>query len=189
MFIGRSGWKKGVTASSSSQPNRINNISKSSGWQALSDALKATWTGIPLHGDSVISIRSPLARRDPRQIYPCMAMALISILSSLAGRDASCSPCQSSPADFNPLAPYGARRCFSLQGTVMLYFNPLAHCGARLTLCLSSGSAIIFQSTRPLRGETAKSHKILLAKTIPFAQLISLQIRKLGLLRRKMSCA
>lgn len=46
----------------------------------------------------------------------------------------------------------------------------------------------VFQSTRPSRGETAKSHKILLTKTIPIAQHTSLQIQNRAYKKKNEVC-
>lgn len=45
-----------------------------------------------------------------------------------------------------------------------------------------------FQSTRPSRGETAKSHKVLLTKTIPIAQHTSLQIQNRAYKKKNEVC-
>ena len=47
---------------------------------------------------------------------------------------------------------------------------------------------LLFQSTRPSRGETAKSHKILLTKTIPIAQHTSLQIQNRAYKKKNEVC-
>ena len=55
---------------------------------------------------------------------------------------------------FNPLAPRGARHN---RGSIIHYqfnFNPLAPRGARLDVVSRVVSAMLFQSTRPSRGET-----------------------------------
>ena len=87
--------------------------------------------------------------------------------------------------DFNPRAPCGARLSLTLLRSVALYFNPRAPCGARLHKCplysrsiyisihapragrdnkitLNSIHQIRFQSTRPVRGATAKVYRITL---------------------------
>ena len=61
-------------------------------------------------------------------------------------------------ADFNPRAPCGARpepRCPWLGSA---YFNPRAPCGARPRTCMGHTGGSLFQSTRPVRGATAKQH-------------------------------
>ena len=85
--------------------------------------------------------------------------------------------------NFNPRAPYGARlsaaypvpwnkyisihaphtgRDDSLDDDmeVVLYFNPRAPYGARLLLPILSILIMPFQSTRPIRGATAKMHNL-----------------------------
>ena len=80
-------------------------------------------------------------------------------------------------SNFNPLAPCGARRhivsCLVIRRDISIHspragrdhrpavgglaadhFNPLAPCGARLESPCASRSALLFQSTRPVRGET-----------------------------------
>ena len=59
--------------------------------------------------------------------------------------------------DFNPLSPCGERRGAQRhRQTVLQNFNPLSPCGERrLTLLTGSCSGSLFQSTLPMRGETA----------------------------------
>ena len=56
--------------------------------------------------------------------------------------------------DFNPRAPYGARRLWTLCGAWRSYFNPRAPYGARPYTRVSNISGSGFQSTRPIRGAT-----------------------------------
>mgnify|MGYP007076793800 CR=1 FL=1 len=91
--------------------------------------------------------------------------------------------------NFNPLAPRGARRCPTSSAPVadvISIHSPLAGrdtCPRRSWKTLSE-----FQSTRPSRGETAKSHKILLTKTIPIAQHTSLQIQNRAYKKKNEVC-
>ena len=89
-------------------------------------------------GDQRISIHAPLAGRDRRrgQGFPCLH---ISIHAPLAGRDQASTTGRSKSGNFNPRAP----------------------CGARPYCFLRSSTLIPFQSTRPLRGATAKVYKLL----------------------------
>ena len=58
---------------------------------------------------------------------------------------------------FNPLAPCGARQGRKQDGRGVPAFNPLAPCGARPPHGDMTRHAWIFQSTRPLRGETSQT--------------------------------
>ena len=78
----------------------------------------------------------------------------ISIHSPLAGRDALDGPALRLQRDFNPLAPRGARRRCGRGRRRYGHFNPLAPRGARHNRCLTGDEVLIFQSTRPSRGET-----------------------------------
>ena len=61
----------------------------------------------------------------------------------------------SSINNFNPRAPYGARRGLGdLAPLVFFDFNPRAPYGARPAGCSCCGSTIRFQPTRPIRGAT-----------------------------------
>ena len=140
----------------------------------------------------------------------------ISIHAPHAGRDTRCpgwwprgfyfnprAPCGARRPDrlgipglhryFNPRAPCGARRGFSAQlRNVRQYFNPRAPCGARLLRLRQLADCLQeFQSTRPMRGATAKVNKLLctflqkrhgfqifLRKTLPFKAFCRLQIGK-----------
>ena len=86
---------------------------------------------------SLFSIHSPLAGRDKMRINELRKEPLFSIHSPLAGRDWWAILRLSCTSVFNPLAPCGARRRCALIG--MFREN--------------------FQSTRPLRGETRKTHR------------------------------
>ena len=61
--------------------------------------------------------------------------------------------------NFNPLSPCGERLCQNDDAiSATVYFNPLSPCGERRTCRLSAFILSIFQSTLPMRGETAKAH-------------------------------
>ena len=56
--------------------------------------------------------------------------------------------------NFNPRAPYGARPTIRTTALVRFNFNPRAPYGARLFNERKVFKAIVFQSTRPIRGAT-----------------------------------
>ena len=101
----------------------------------------------------------------------------ISILSPRAGRDRQSCKVPDPSTDFNPLAPCGARQTAKVYVVALqtisilspragrdvscgsqrkqdLYFNPLAPCGARHAVEIENNYGDLFQSTRPVRGET-----------------------------------
>ena len=80
----------------------------------------------------------------------------ISIHSPRAGRDPRRSGKVRVKFDFNPLAPCGARPETAPALPSTLYFNPLAPCGARPPRVWSISPTTVFQSTRPVRGETLR---------------------------------
>ena len=91
-------------------------------------------------------------------------MKLISIHSPRAGRDTIDELTGRGDDDFNPLAPCGARRVVATTAPPLLtYFNPLAPCGARLRHYYDCLRDMLFQSTRPVRGETLRLRGYLLA--------------------------
>ena len=70
-------------------------------------------------------------------------------------------PARCKCSDFNPRAPYGARLISIETLPSTAYFNPRAPYGARLWLYLSFHPPLSrFQSTRPIRGATAKMHNL-----------------------------
>ena len=88
---------------------------------------------------------------------------IISIHAPRAGRDTKTFPNRPRIFYFNPRAPCGARRTGKIVVPNPRYFNPRAPCGARLSYFLAqAGLSKIFQSTRPVRGATAKVYKITL---------------------------
>ena len=125
-----------------------------------------------------ISIHSPRVGRDRGVFAGSVVFDKISIHSPRVGRDRLPSAVFSKVCYFNPLAPCGARRRQSAGRTHRGDFNPLAPCGARPTsimICsmeleisihsprvgrdpswaMSKRSQRVFQSTRPVWGETA----------------------------------
>ena len=70
----------------------------------------------------------------------------------------------SSIRHFNPRTPCGVRRLPAMTVTASsLYFNPRTPCGVRLHIAFLVLVPVTFQSTHPLRGATAKMHKIFCA--------------------------
>ena len=93
---------------------------------------------------------------------------LISIHAPLAGRDRSCWTPAAQSWHFNPRAPCGARPPAPGMSCTQHNFNPRAPCGARLKGQKKVIGRYLFQSTRPLRGATAKVYSFscsLLLKT------------------------
>ena len=104
---------------------------------------------------------------------------IISIHSPRAGRDGEKRGAKIERRNFNPLAPCGARPSSAGTAARIFHFNPLAPCGARphagkifsggrdfnpLAPCGARPEAdwfaprkTVFQSTRPVRGETWRS--------------------------------
>ena len=109
----------------------------------------------PAHVIHPISILSPLAGRDwiPRAK---VELDNISILSPLAGRDSSNSSMVQPYSSISILSPLAGRdQTWCRHQHVLSDFNPLAPCGARHVHPLQLSYLLIFQSSRPLRGETA----------------------------------
>ena len=116
----------------------------------------------------------------------------ISIHAPHAGRDTASRRAKAPPSwYFNPRAPCGARLVLIAWTGAMVYFNPRAPCGARQRLQEHIDEVEKFQSTRPMRGATAKVYKITLhtfatkgnswtisRKTLPFKAFCRLQIGK-----------
>ena len=119
-------------------------------------------------------------------------VVLISIHAPHAGRDAHQDRRLSLCHHFNPRAPCGARRHHRRgERGGGINFNPRAPCGARPRFASPRTAASRFQSTRPMRGATAKVNKLLctflqkrhgfqifLRKTLPFKAFCRLQIGK-----------
>ena len=78
----------------------------------------------------------------------------ISIHAPLAGRDLTVRVGRITAVNFNPRAPCGARLRRGRDISREEDFNPRAPCGARPISSSASGSGMLFQSTRPLRGAT-----------------------------------
>ena len=125
-----------------------------------------------------ISIRSPHAGRDSPGNDGDGNHRSFQSTRPMRGETRSCLSVRVIHADFNPFAPCGARpRCRMAIYSLKRHFNPLAPCGARrsqyppppyrryfnpLALCGARPSTLYtqtvfskFQSTRPMRGETA----------------------------------
>ena len=95
-------------------------------------------------------------------VYKHDADTGISIHAPLAGRDLDSVGASRPAYHFNPRAPCGARRSsvIGLNSNRLISIHaPLA--GRDPYLARSSTGRLLFQSTRPLRGATAKVHKLL----------------------------
>ena len=106
-------------------------------------------------GRILISIHSPRAGRDVRVKTHAIDRLRISIHSPRAGRDWRKSSLPCSLTDFNPLAPCGARRGAPLPAIkqyIISIHSPRAGRDALFEAMLSKSN--VFQSTRPVRGET-----------------------------------
>ena len=89
---------------------------------------------------------------------------IISIHAPLTGCDRPRRPrCRWPSGHFNPRTPYGVRRRRDYHATAKQYFNPRTPYGVRPFSWLMACRIILFQSTHPLRGATAKMHKIFCA--------------------------
>ncbi len=130
---------------------------------------------------SHISIHAPLTGRDCVELVPLarseafqstrplrgatgpsggpVRRRRISIHAPLTGRDTTGRVGGTGMNYFNPRAPYGARQCNGVRGEAEKDFNPRAPYGARQSLLPRQVKKPRFQSTRPLRGATAKMHK------------------------------
>ena len=103
------------------------------------------------------SIHSPLAGRDGLRWPRWLASIGFSIHSPLAGRDKYRAIIKGEKEFFNPLAPCGARPAGTVVepfSTTFSIHSPLA--GRDFTVNGSTLWPLVFQSTRPLRGETRK---------------------------------
>ena len=132
--------------------------------------------------NSKISIHAPLAGCDPSRHFfskgplhfnprtPCgvrqrldelhVEFESISIHAPLAGCDHRHPGQDDGAADhFNPRTPCGVRRRVSVSCSIRPDFNPRTPCGVRPWPAPIKRSCILFQSTHPLRGATAKAHK------------------------------
>ena len=134
------------------------------GFQSTRPLRGATYTPLlfpPISGN--FNPRAPCGARQggPYRHQPGVA---ISIHAPLAGRDSFRPSWPQWPGHFNPRAPCGARlppgNPWSRRPA---HFNPRAPCGARPTLRKSTKRYLLFQSTRPLRGATARVGQLLLA--------------------------
>ena len=106
------------------------------------------------HG--VISILVPRTGHDIQKFHAYYITETISILVPRTGHDARCWAFPAPAINFNPRAPYGARRSSSvnLQKNIY-YFNPRAPYGARQSSPVTLGVNTQFQSSCPVRGTTS----------------------------------
>ena len=106
----------------------------------------------------------PLRGATPQALLPGFDTT-ISIHAPLAGCDFGKESMEHEFENFNPRTPCGVRLRKAFVCTSLgLYFNPRTPCGVRLrnSPCLPACKQK-FQSTHPLRGATAKMHKIFCA--------------------------
>ena len=159
-------------------------------------SIHAPHAGRDLSGSEIdvgadISIHAPHAGRDDAAGLGTVQEDDISIHAPHAGRDLirRGSGVVKDISIHAPHAGRDARRAAA--GLAGAYFNPRAPCGARPRRVSSVSSDWIFQSTRPMRGATAKVNKLLctflqkrhgfqifLRKTLPFKAFCRLQIGK-----------
>ena len=136
------------------------------------------------HSSWLISIHAPHAGRDGHAGLFLRRQKHFNPRAPCGARP-NASPFRFFATYFNPRAPCGARLsmvnasflCYGISihaphagrdGRIRvrclsdLHFNPRAPCGARRCVLLSKFRSFIFQSTRPMRGATAKVYKITL---------------------------
>ena len=132
-----------------------------------------------------ISIHAPHAGRDCFQLLMVTTVCDFNPRAPCGARRIPRFPHRSHNYNFNPRAPCGARRFKKMYDRVASgisihaphagrdshnqpyirlnrYFNPRAPCGARPPTCQCGFQSQGFQSTRPMRGATAKVYKITL---------------------------
>ena len=81
----------------------------------------------------------------------------ISIHAPRGGSDVPCGKGQDHPSDFNPRSPWGERHDRPVEGLAGAgYFNPRSPWGERHLLEMAEGSLVLFQSTLPVGGATAR---------------------------------
>ena len=112
----------------------------------------------------LISIHAPRAGRDDLPILPLQDRAKISIHAPRAGRDRRLLRLMLRVAiDFNPRAPCGARQSFYFAPFVVSHISIHApRAGRDYGIRSPWKELLLFQSTRPVRGATAKVYKITL---------------------------
>ena len=111
-----------------------------------------TWR--QLH-DLHISIHAPHTGRDARHGLTAEITITFQSTRPIRGATPAAHASATNRADFNPRAPYGARRLHPCIGAGDgNYFNPRAPYGARRTAEGGKLYKITFQSTRPIRGAT-----------------------------------
>ena len=86
-------------------------------------------------------------------------LAIISIHAPRAGCDTLCPVPQSEAGHFNPRTPCGVRLHADGRVHRAQHFNPRTPCGVRLRCWMMIRWTMIFQSTHPVRGATAKENK------------------------------
>ena len=116
----------------------------------------ATRSGALPPGFLAISIHAPRAGRDGGGIRPEGGVLAISIHAPRAGRDTSTSISAPASEDFNPRAPCGARhrsRSTPRHAEGFQSTRPVRGATARASF---SSAMCVFQSTRPVRGATPR---------------------------------
>ena len=108
-----------------------------------------------------ISIHAPLTGSD-RVRAKMDAYRRISIHAPLTGSDFFQHCLHLQISHFNPRSPYGERLYKLSLFRGLQHFNPRSPYGERLNDDLPDLESLQFQSTLPLRGATARLHKILL---------------------------
>ncbi len=109
-----------------------------------------------------ISIHAPHTGRDLSRSWTGPAPNPISIHAPHTGRDAcTMVRTRSMTADFNPRAPYGARRDYFRNQKKLVEISIHApHTGRDGVALERDLELVLFQSTRPIRGATAKMHNL-----------------------------
>ena len=104
--------------------------------------------------------RSPCGERpesEIRQVTPCS----VSIHAPRVGSDIILCCMPKLPGSFNPRSPCGERLHPSRIMPLSICFNPRSPCGERQHVLGPMSIPLMFQSTLPVWGATAKMHKIL----------------------------
>ena len=111
-------------------------------------------------GNGVISIHAPHTGRDSTGTDKTSSANQFQSTRPIRGATVLVSQWHDHIAYFNPRAPYGARLKNISIRLLLIYFNPRAPYGARRIISLFIQAHKKFQSTRPIRGATAKMHNL-----------------------------
>ena len=101
-----------------------------------------------------ISIHAPHTGRDLNRNFRKAGGSQFQSTRPIRGATFTKSCYNNGYSDFNPRAPYGARRCSTPATWALYHFNPRAPYGARHEYNKTAKGAPLFQSTRPIRGAT-----------------------------------